>query len=247
MSTAHSEQSEEPQERDETERAPLYPGDTGTLPEDARRVLVQLLSGPALEGRRHSRQWPVLLRHESEIRSRLADLFLDLVLDRDQGVAFVRQADVAELDAPVLLRRTRLTFLESALLLFLRHLLAQADVRGEAAVVSREEMLEQMQLYARHASTDSAGFERRINAAIEKVKKNNLLTAIRGSDGRFEISPTLKLLFSAEEVAALTRSYRELASRESVAETGTPHAASEPQARDSIAPADVRVPPHDQR
>ena len=34
---------------------PLYPGDTGELPLEARRLLVQLLSGPSLDGRRHGR------------------------------------------------------------------------------------------------------------------------------------------------------------------------------------------------
>lgn len=191
--------------------AGLYEGDTGTLPEEARRVLVQLLAGPALDARRHSRLWPALLRHQEVVRSRLADLFLELVLDADLQVAFLRQADTGDLDAPILLRRTRLTFLESVLLLYLRQLLAQADVRGERAVVSEAEMLEQMQLYERTASTDRAGFEKRVNAAIEKVKRNSLLSAIRGSEGRYEIAPTLKLLFSAEEVTALARRYASLA------------------------------------
>lgn len=189
----------------------LYPGDEGRLPEAARRVLVQLLAGPSLDGRRHSRLWPALVRFRQVIRSRLADLFLDLVMDNDLQVAFVRQADTGDLEAPVLLRRTRLTFLESVLLLYLRQVLAQADVRGERAVVSRDEMIEQMQLYERTVNTDQAGFERRVNAAIEKVKKNSLLSAIRGSDNRYEIAPTLKLLFSADEVAELARRYERLA------------------------------------
>ena len=188
-------------------RQPLYPGDTGELPLEARRPLVQLLSGPSVDGRRHSRLWPALLRYREQVQSRLADLFLELVMDTDAQIAFVRQADTGELEAPILLRRTRLTYLESALLLYLRGLLADAELRGERAVVSMPEMMEQMKLYERALNTDRAGFERRVNAAVEKVKKNSLLTAVRGSEGRFEISPTLKLLFSAEEVAALSRIY----------------------------------------
>ncbi|HET8552771.1 MAG TPA: DUF4194 domain-containing protein [Gammaproteobacteria bacterium] len=190
------------------ERQPLYAGDTGELPEEARRLLVQLLIGPSLDGRRHGRLWPALLRHESVIRSRLADLFLELVLDADAQVAFLRQADTGDLDAPILLRRTRLTFLESVLMLYLRQLLAEADLRGERAVVSRGEMEQQMQLYERSLNTDHAGFERRVNSAIEKVKKNSLISAIRASEERYEISPTLKLLFGAEEVAALAGIYQ---------------------------------------
>src|SRR5205807_9168709 len=83
----------------------LYAGDSGDLPLETRRVLVQLLVGPSLEARRHSQLWPVLLRDERLIRGRLAELFLDLVLDRDMQVAFTRQAEAGELEVPVLLRR----------------------------------------------------------------------------------------------------------------------------------------------
>jgi len=186
---------------------PLYPGDTGELPEEARRVLVQLLAGPSLDARRHSRLWPALLRHQAIIRSRLAELFLELVLDADHRVAFTRQADTAELEAPRLLRSSPLTFLESVLLLYLRQLLAEAETQARRAVVSEAEMVEQMRLFERSQSTDRAGFERRVRAAIEKVKRNSLISPIRGSEGRYEIAPTLKLLFSAEEVAALARRY----------------------------------------
>jgi hypothetical protein len=191
----------------ETGPQPLYPGDRGELPLDVRRLLVQLLSGPSMDARRHGRLWPVLLRYQDLVRSRLADLFLDLVLDPDARVAFVRQADTGDLDSPILLRRTRLTFLESVLLLYLRQLLADADVRGERAVVSKSEMVEQMKLYEQNLNTDRAGFEKRIGAAIEKVKKNSLISAIRGSEDRYEVSPTLKLLFSAEQIVDLTRIY----------------------------------------
>ncbi|RMG51401.1 MAG: DUF4194 domain-containing protein [Gammaproteobacteria bacterium] len=194
----------------EAESAALFEGDAGELPLEARRVLVQLLIGPSLDGRRHRHLWPALLQHRDAIRSRLNDLFLDLVLDTDQQVAFVRQAETGDLDAPILLRRAPLTFLESALLLHLRGLLAEAELRGERAVVSQDEMLSHMQLYERHLNTDPAGFERRAKAAIEKVKKNSLISAIRGSEGRFEISPTLGLLFSAEQVAELARIYAQL-------------------------------------
>jgi len=57
----------------------LYHGDSGELSLDARRVLVQLLAGPSLDGQRHSKLWPVLIRDEMAIRSRLSELFLQLV------------------------------------------------------------------------------------------------------------------------------------------------------------------------
>jgi hypothetical protein len=191
--------------------AALYQGDTGMLPEPARRVLAQLLSGPSLEGRRHPRLWPALLQHQDLVRSRLADLFLELVIDPDRQVAFTRQADTGELEAPILLRRSPLTFLDSVLLLYLRGILVEADTRGEAAVVSLSDMVEQLRLYESGVSTDRVGFEKRVRSSIEKAKKNSLIGVIRGSTDRFEISASLKLLFGPEEVKELTTLYDRLA------------------------------------
>ncbi len=201
----------EPSPSEDEATGALYLGDKGELAMDTRRVLVQLLSGPSLDGRRHSRLWPVLIRDEAIIRGRLADLFLDLVIDMDQQVAFTRQADVGELEAPILLRRSPLTFIDSVVLLFLRQRLTQADVRGERAVVDAFEIVEHAAPYERAVSTDHAGFAKKIRASIEKMKKNSILQKVRGSEDRYEISPTLKLLFSAEQIIALTEQYQALA------------------------------------
>ena len=197
--------------------ANLYPGDTGELPWETRRALVQLLAGPSLEARRHPKLWPVLVRDEAVIRRRLAELFLELVMDVDLKVAFTRQADVGDVDSPILLRRSPLTFLDSILLLYLRQCLTQADARGERAVVSADEIQEHLSLYQAAASTDRAGFAKRVHASIEKLKKSNMLQKIRSSEDRFEVSPTLKLLFSAEEIQALTKLFERMAAGESVA------------------------------
>lgn len=190
----------------------LFAGDTGQLPIETRKVLVQLLTGPALELRRHEQLWPILLRDEALVRSRLAELFLDLVVDPDMQVAFTRQADVGELEVPVLLRRAPLTFIDSVLLLFLRERLTQAEARAERAVISTEEITEHLGAYERAANTDRAGFLKRVGASIDKIRKHSLLQKIRGTDDRYEISRTLKLLFSVEEIQSLTRLYQQIAS-----------------------------------
>lgn len=194
----------------------LFAGDSGELEQETRRVLVQLLAGPSLDGRRHPKLWPVLVRDEALIRRRLSELFLDLVIDADLQVAFTRQADAGDLETPVLLRRAQLTFLDSIMLLHLRQRLTQADAQGERAVISVDEIVEHMSVYERSANTDRAGFNKRVQASIEKIKTHSILQKIRSSEDRFEISPTLKLLFSAEAVQALTRTYQRMAAGEAV-------------------------------
>jgi hypothetical protein len=190
----------------------LFIGDQGTLPVETRRVLVQLLLGPALDARRQTKLWPILLRDESTIRSRLHELFLELVIDRDLEVAFTRQVVSDELDVPILLRRTQLTFLDSLLLLFLRQRLTQSDAQAERAVLAHQEMVDHLTIFQPQGNVDHARFGRQIANAIEKAKRLSLLQKIRDSDDRYEVSPTLKLLFPAEEIQALARIYAELAS-----------------------------------
>lgn len=219
---------------DETCDAPLtesigervaFLGDTGSLTVDTRRVLVQLLLGPSVDARRQSKLWPVLLRDEAIVRSRLHELFLELVIDHEQQVAFTRQVTSEEFDVPILLRKASLTFLESALLLFLRQRLTQADAQGERAVVSLTEMQEHLSVFEREANPDHAKFERQAVNAVEKAKKLSLLQRISGGDERYEVSPTLKLLFPAEEIQALSRTYAILA-------TTNPESAGEEEASD---------------
>lgn len=192
-----------------------FAGDTGQLPVPTRRVLVQLLLGPSIDARRQSKLWQVLVRDESVVRSRLHELFLDLIIDHDQRVAFTRQVTSNEIDIPILLRRQTLQFLDTALLLYLRQRLTQADAQGERAVVSIDEMREFLVVFERTENVDRARFHRQMDNAIEKAKALSLLRGLRGAEGRFEVAPTLKLLFSAEEIALLGHVYKRLAEADS--------------------------------
>ena len=59
--------------------AALWDGDSGTLRDPSRRALVQLLRGPYLSAASHGRLWTALLADEDAIRSRLSDMFLELI------------------------------------------------------------------------------------------------------------------------------------------------------------------------
>lgn len=204
----------------------IFLGDTGSLPIDTRRVLVQLLLGPSVDARRQTKLWPVLLRDETVIRSRMHELFLEVVIDHEQQVAFTRQVTSEELEVPILLRKASLTFLETALLLFLRQRLTQADAEGERAVVSLSDMQEHLGVFERDNNPDHAKFGRQVVNAVDKAKKLSLLQRIRSSDERYEVAPTLKLLFSAEEIQQLSRTYGRLAQ--------VPQPTGEPEDSDAV-------------
>lgn len=190
-----------------TDKTVLFPGDTGELSADTRRVLVNLLRGPMLDGQRQNQLWAILVRDETIVRSRLNDLFLTLVLDHEQQVAFTQQAELDELDAPTLLRKSTLTFKETALLLHLRGALAVSDAQGERCVVDRELMVDHLKAYATVDENDGVKYDKQSEAAIEKLIKLSILHRLKGSDTRLEVSQALRLMFTITEIESLTAAY----------------------------------------
>lgn len=186
----------------------LFHGDTGELSLETRRTLVQLLLGPSMDARRHGKLWSVLLRDERVIRSRLHELFLDLVLDRDTQVAYTRQRQDEAGTFPVLLRKAPLNFLESAMVIYLRQQLLQGATADERVVVSQQELHDHLTVFERTGNQDRSGFVGKICAAVEKLHKLGLLRRLGRGGERFEVSPTLKLLFSAEDVERLVSTLR---------------------------------------
>lgn len=188
----------------------LFQGDLGVLPVDTRRVLVNLLRGPTLDGQRQPQIWHVLLRDEALIRSRLHDMFLDLVLDRDQSIAFTQQAEADELDVPTLLRKSTLSLRETALILYLRGELSISDAQSERCVLERDQILEHLRAYVPANENDQVRFDKQSEAAIEKLTKLSLLHKLKGSDTRLEVSQAMRILFGVEEIEALTKAYETL-------------------------------------
>jgi hypothetical protein len=191
---------------DPTLRTGLYPGDTGELDLETRRALVQLLKGPLVTADKHPDVWRTVIRDERVLRARLADIFLDLVVDEDDQLAFTRPADTGDHKTPTVLRTERLTFMDTVMLLVLRHRLLRAQP-GERVIIDFEEVAEQLEMYRPATSTDPAGFHKRVNSSWEKLKRYTLL-ASTSTEGRMEISPVLRQLFDADQVAAVDAEFQ---------------------------------------
>lgn len=196
----------------------LFPGDTGTLGVDARHALVRLVRGPFLDGHAEPQAWAALRRDEVLVRRTLSDLFLTLVVDEDDRIAFTRQAEDAETGAtvPRLLRRWPLTLIDSALLLFLRQEISAVSGTGQRAVVGLDEMLDHLETYQEDSATDHALRLKRIHASIAKLRENGVLRPT-ATEGRYEVSPVLRTLLPPEQIGALIDAYERLARGETVA------------------------------
>lgn len=192
-------------------RDPLWPGDTGTLHEQTGRALLEILKGPYLSGRQQPQLWAALRADEKAIRSRLHDLFLELVMDDVDEFAFARKVRSAAHDIPSALRTERLTFLDTVMLLVLRQLLLASGGEGRV-IVGQDEVYERLAVY--RSGDDDATYLRNLNGAWGRMM-NRFRVLHSAGDDRVEISPMVKFMIDDEQVRALTSVYRTIATEES--------------------------------
>jgi hypothetical protein len=140
------------------------------LPEPARRALVSLLMNRYIFRTRNRAAWEGAVAYESDVRARLDEMYLDLIVDREAEVAFKRQQEGE--DVPRMLRREKaLTRDASFVLIFLRREYAFADPDDGPVVISRDQISEFLRAYREDGDSDDARFSRRVDAAINALIK----------------------------------------------------------------------------
>ncbi|MBB2901097.1 hypothetical protein FHR75_001885 [Kineococcus radiotolerans] len=180
----------------------LFTGDTGTLPRAVRTVLVQLLKRRYLSAERHPRSWRVLVENQRALRSRLNDVFLDLVVDQDHQVAYKQQAvsRTGQQRFPTLLHDQPWSREETALLICLRRLARSRSASGEGAVfVDREELLQEVAHFRPLDSTNHVRDEQSAAAGVDSLVRQEVLLET-GTENRYRVSPILEVLLPVDVV-----------------------------------------------
>lgn len=198
----------------------LFEGDEGLLPAEVRNTLARLLSTRFIDGVRNPAWWARVQRHENVLRSRLNDVYLELVLDRRREVAFTQQVDLGE-DVPILLRKEKPLSLPAAiLLLHLRQEYDRGAVEGRDVVVDHADLLDHLEVWKDVDDQNPATFRKRCEAAIAAVREKGILAMV--TPERYRISGVIYSLLTAEKVDAMTAAFEEMASPDAPAHTVTP-------------------------
>jgi Domain of unknown function (DUF4194) len=191
-----------------------YPG-FDRLPEPARRALVSLLMSRYVSRSRNRVAWEGVLTFESDIRARLDEMFLDLVVDHEAEVAFKRQQDGD--DVPRVLRREKaLTRDASFVLIFLRREYEFTAPDDWPLIITREQIGEFLRAYREDGDADGARFARRVDAAINGLTNPwKILEPDPDADYLFTVSPVIVPLVGVDEMHRFETAFREAAERTS--------------------------------
>lgn len=164
-------------------------------------ILVALLKGIVYS--RNEKLWDKLLKPENEadIKKYFADIYLDVVIDKSEGYAYLKQkaGEDEEEETPKLIEKRQLNFHVSLLCLLLRKRLIEKDSEGEKAVLTKDEILNMVKPFYKE-STNEANQVRQIESAINRVVDEGFLRKMKTENDQYEINRIIKAFVNADVV-----------------------------------------------
>ena len=193
------------------------------MPHVARRVLVYLMRQGVILAAENLKLFDLLCRYEAEIRRHLAEVYIQLVLDAKQGVAYIINLESIEDeqedenqpldDFPVLIRKRTLTVYDTLILLILRKYYQERETAGEQKIIIDVERIQSSLIPFIPLTNHDSKDRKKLNAALEKFIEKKVLTGLRGEEGRYEITPIIRYVVNAEFLQSLLSEYQQLAAK----------------------------------
>ena len=186
------------------------------LPDEARRVLVYLLKNSLILQLDNPQLFISLCLYQDEVRAYLRQVYIYLVIDELDGVAFIARSpseeDAAEeeqLGLSLIVPRT-LTVLDTLLLLILRKHYQERQTAGEEKVMIEVERIETLLTpfteLVNHASKD----RKKIVSSLKSFVERKLLFNERSGE-RYQITPLIRYVVNAQFLESMLEEYRQLA------------------------------------
>jgi hypothetical protein len=192
---------------DDSDRIALFEGDCGQLTLEVRRALVVVLKKRYVSSERDPDVWRVLTENRASLEMRLNDMFLQLVVDRDYGVAYKRQATPDGGGTfPTLLHNAAYTREQTVLMVHLRGVFRSGRSDGDEAVfVDEVELVQEAANYRPEHATNHVEAERAARRAVEGLVRSDILLDTP-EPGRYRISPIIEVLLPVARLQELAAS-----------------------------------------
>ncbi len=153
--------------------------------------------------------WNVLLIHETPVREYLAKIGLELVLNENDGYAYLRQPewegdDGQRFALPRLTRRDRLSYHVTLMCALLRERLDQFEASTpdtDRLIVTGDDLRDMLRSFLRERG-DERALLKKIDETANRVVELGFLRRL-GSDNRYEVRPILKARISSDVLAEI--------------------------------------------
>ena len=176
-------------------------------------ILVALLKGVVY---RDDKFWEELAPNEADIKKYFADIYLDVIIDKSEGYAYLKQraSEEEEEETPKLIEKRQLNFHVSLLCLLLRKHLIENDSEGEStkAYLTRDEILNLVKPFYKE-TTNEASQIKLMDAAIKRVIDEGFLRKMKTEDEQYEVNRIIKAFVNADVVKDSLEKLRTYASQ----------------------------------
>ena len=152
----------------------------------------------------HEDVWATLERHRPAIDDHFAPIGVDVIVDTDEGYAFLatREEEDGEDALPRLVRRRSLTYNVSLMLVLIRKRMVEFESTGGDGklVLSRDQLVEMLRVFLPSSSNEARMIDQ-IDRTIEQVARLGFLRELRGESGSWEVKRILKAYVDAQTMS----------------------------------------------
>lgn len=198
--------------------APAVDDQPAPLTHKARRALVYLLRQGSALARQKSEIFELICRYQDALRNHLENMYLRLVIDERYGVAFIANAQNPEDEddeSVRLISRRTLTLYDTLLILVLRKYFQDRETQGEHKIIIDIETVEAGLSPFLPLTNSTRSDRKQLVTSLKRMIEKRILVVVRGSEERFEISPLIRHVVSAEFLQHMLNEYRRLADEQS--------------------------------
>ena len=177
-------------------------------------AIIRLMQG-VIYRESHEDTWLTLERSGAGVRDHFATIGVDVVVDQDEGYAFLRSRPEVDGEEalPRLVRRRTLSYSVSLLLVLLRKRLVEFEtVGGEGRLVLTTEQIVEMLRLFQADSTNDARIVDNVESTIKKAAELGFLRQLRSQSDHWEVRRILKAYVDAETLSDFAGRLREYGS-----------------------------------
>lgn len=170
------------------------------------KAAIQLLKGPVFEDQKNT--WEELNRYEVEIRKYFEKIALELVIDKRDGYAYLKQIPVGELGQSIgLVRKMPLTYELSLVCVLLRDWLQEfesGDLDAVHLYISPRQFRDRLEMFFKE-KTNELKFIKELNRYFKKCVEMGFLKAVNQEakdpdEHIYEVRKIIKARVKAEEL-----------------------------------------------
>ncbi|WP_019174088.1 DUF4194 domain-containing protein [Brevibacterium ravenspurgense] len=174
-------------------------------PEDtaAARSIIALMRGVVYQETAED-VWRDLLKNPAPVRDHFNTIGLDVVVDENEGYAYLRMQEEREGEEPLprLITRRKLPYNDSLLLVLLRRRLVEFESHGDQGrlAVDRDDIVDSLRVFLADSS-DEARIINNIDQSIGRIEKLGFLRKLRGENDVWEVRRILKAYVDAQTLS----------------------------------------------